>query len=432
MRVLFPLRRSYREVVGGDVTVMLRTWEHLRPLGIEVDSSCEFDKDLAGYDLVHVIDTAPAEETFSQAMNALQQGKPLVLTPIYAETTDWEERGRWQPAALEDPNNPDLARRLRAARGQVSTAKRRFLVEMADMVLASSEAERRCLQTDLQVEHGRFRVVPYAADERYTGGSAEEFVQQYGLRDFVLCVGRIDDNKNQLALVQACRRLGLPLVLIGQVHPGYRAYLDECRRAAGDATLLEIPYVEPQLLSSAYAAAKVHALLSWLDVPGLVSLEAALAGCSIVASDRGGIGDYLDDLAWYCDPGDIDSIAAAVAAAHAAPRTTALRDHVRSRYSWAGTARATLDAYRQVLAERATGGPWPAPITAEPGRGLRLLEELARAQETHLWLKSLINQDLARQLAEHKAVLADRERQLAEHKAVLADRDRQLAGRRAG
>ncbi len=35
--------------------------------------------------------------------------------------------------------------------------------------------------------------------------------------------------------------------------------------------------------------------------------------------------------------------------------------------------------------------------------------------------------DRERQLAEHKAVLADRERQLAEHKAVLADRERQLA-----
>ncbi len=430
MRVLFQMRRSYRELGGGDVTVMRRTAEHLRRLGVEVDESCDVESDLSAYDLVHVIDSAPGEETFLQGMNALQQGKPLIATPLYWDTAEYDERGRWQPAALEDPGDPSLARRLRAARRQVVSAKRRFLVEMADMVLPSSEGERRCLQTALSVEHNRFRVVPFAADEHYAAGSAEEFVQQYGLRDFVLCVARIEDNKNQLALVQVCRRLGLPLVLIGHVHPGYHAYLDACQRAAGDATLLVLPHMDPPRLSSAYAAAKVHALVSWVtwfELPALVTLEAALAGCNIVTDYPGPTGDYLGDLVWYCDPGDLDSIASAVAAAHAAPRTAALRDHVRSRYSWARTARATLDAYHQVLAERAAGGPRSASFAEEPGHGLRLLEDLARAQESHLWLKSLVNEDLSRQLAEHKTVLADRERQLAEHSAVLADRERQLA-----
>ncbi len=64
-------------------------------------------------------------------------------------------------------------------------------------------------------------------------------------------------------------------------------------------------------------------------------------------------------------------------------------------------------------------------LTAEYNRASAELER--RAQESRLWQKSLVNDDLARQLAEHRIVLADRERQLAEHKVVLADRERQLA-----
>ena len=423
MRVLFQIRRSYRELAGGDVAVMLRTAQHLRELDVEVDDSCDVDQNMDAYDLVHVIDSSPGEETFVLGMKAIERHKPLVLTPLYWDTTEYEARGRWQPAALEDPADPNLAHRLRAARDQVTVAKRRFLVETADLVLPSSETERRRLQIDLGVQHERFQVVPFAAEGIHGDGSAEEFVRRYRLRDFVLCVARVEDNKNQLALVEACRRLGQPLVLIGPPNPLQPGYVDACRRAAGTAPLLVLGFVERRLLDAAYAAAKVHALPSWWEIPGLASLDAAAAGCNVVVSDRGSAREYLKDGAWYCDPGDVDSIASAIAAAHAAPRSAALRDDLHSRYSWDRTARATLSAYQQALAGHGNNGPEQRTTGMAGSRRVELLEDLARAQEAHLWVKGLVTEDMARQLAEHKAVLADRERQLAEHRAVLADRE---------
>ena len=430
MRVLFQIRRSYRDLVGGDVTVMRWTAAHLRRSGIEVDESGDVEPDLSTYDLVHVIDSAPGEETFLQGMNAIERRKPLVLTPLYWDPAEYDERGRWPPAALAGEGDPSRARRLRAARDQVRTAKRRFLVEMADMVLPSSELERRRLQKDLGVEHDRYRVVPWAADETSGEALAEEFVQQYGLREFVLCVARIEDHKNQLALVEACQRLGLPLVLVGPPGPLQPGYLEACRQAAGATPLLMLGRLEGRPLRAAYAAAKVHALVSWWEIPGLASLEAAAAGCNVVAGDRGSAREYLGELAWYCDPGDIGSIASAVAAAHAAPRSTALREHMLTQYSWKRTAQTTLDAYREVATKGTGDRRSPAASADEQTRRVRLLEELARAQESHLWLKSVVSEDMAHQLAEHKTVLADRERQLAEYRLVLADRERQLAEHR--
>lgn len=425
MRVLFQLRANYREVRGGDETVALRTAEHLVRLGVETELSAEVGPDLARFDVVHVIDAAPRGAAVPQSLPVLAQGKPLVVTPLFWDWKDYEERGRWLPAALEDPATPELAQRLHAARVEATVARRRFLAEMADMVLPSSNAEMDCLRALLGVEHDRFRVVPFAADHSYAGSSPEAFIQRHGLKDFVLCVARIEDKKNQLALVQACRHLGLPLVLIGDPYPNYEGYQAECRKAAGDATLLMLPYMEPRELGPAYAAAKVHALPSLFEMPGLVSLDAAVAGCNVVASGPGPIQEYLGEHAWYCDYKEVDSIASAIAAAHAAPRSTAAREHVLSRYSWAKTAQATLDAYTQVLDVRARR-EGTSPAGAELARKFQAMQELARIQEADLWLRTLADADLFRQVQEHRIVLADRERQLGDYRTVLADRERQL------
>ena len=75
--------------------------------------------------------------------------------------------------------------------------------------------------------------------------------------------------------------------------------------------------VEHAELAPLYRASKVHALPSWSETTGLVSLEAALCGCNIVTTDRGYTRDYFGDMAWYCDPYDNRSIRRAVEAAHA-------------------------------------------------------------------------------------------------------------------
>ena len=58
------------------------------------------------------------------------------------------------------------------------------------------------------------------------------------------------------------------------------------------------------LLASAYAAAAVHTLPSWMETCGLVSLEAALSGTPLVGSTFGHELEYLEGDAWYADPGD--------------------------------------------------------------------------------------------------------------------------------
>ena len=55
--------------------------------------------------------------------------------------------------------------------------------------------------------------------ERVVGG-------EIMLKDYVICTGNVCPRKNQLSLVRACRRLGLPLLLVGNTLTGEEAYGD--------------------------------------------------------------------------------------------------------------------------------------------------------------------------------------------------------------
>ena len=135
---------------------------------------------------------------------------------------------------------------------------------------------------------------------------------------FVLQAGRIEPSKNQAMLCWALKNTSLPIVLIGG-RQHWPSYAELCKAISGDRLTI-IDHLPQELLASAYAAAAVHTLPSWMETCGLVSLEAALCGTPLVGSLFGHELEYLEGDAWTCDPGDPDSIRQAVEAAWSAGR----------------------------------------------------------------------------------------------------------------
>lgn len=106
------------------------------------------------------------------------------------------------------------------------------------------------------------------------------------------------------------------------------------------------------LLRSAYAAARVHALPSFFETTGLVTLEAALSGCNVVVNEQRHTREYFQDHAWYCNPYDVNSIRSAVQAAYQTPWNSRLRRRILDNFTWEHTAAATVEAYERVLRRR--------------------------------------------------------------------------------
>ncbi len=334
MRVLLQARPDLLALPAGDTVQVMETLCWLRRLGVRAEFAADLRPDLAQYDLVHLFNLTRVAETAAQCENALRQRKPVAVSTIY-----------WNPEeyiAHEPPRQRDPLLRL----WRQDDPLRRQVAKSASILLPNAVAEAHAVARDLGVT-GPFEVVPNGADPAFASARPDEFVVEFGLKDFVLCCARISPRKNQLALIRASRGLDAPVVFIGAVNDPF--YLEACKREA-DSRHHFLPHMTQSRLASAYAAARVHALPSWFETPGLASLEAAMAGCNIVSTDRGTAREYFGELAWYCSPDDPESIARAVAAAYAAPRDGALASLVKERFTWECAARRTLRAYERVLA----------------------------------------------------------------------------------
>gem|GEM_PF-225367 len=363
-RVLMQTRPDYRERPGGDVLQLEEVQRALRGQGVTVDLSAQESPDLGPYDLVHTINLDRPEEAYRHCLNALAQGRPIALSPVHtdmSEFMEWGDPDYWhlpdpaegapepRPAPPQDP----IEERRRALRH----LQRQLVVDWATVYLPNAQSDAEYLSRTFGMDLTRTVVVPHGVRGMFFEARPERFVARYGLRDFVMCAGRVETRKNQLGLVAALRGTGISLVIVGQANP--EEYRELCRRYA-DERVVFLDALPQEELASAYAAAKVHALPSWFEVPGLVSLEAAAAGCNVVSTDRGSARDYLGDMAWYCNPRDIGSIRAAVLAAYEAPRSERLREHIRHSFTWERAAERTLEGYRLAVAIHES--------RAEPGR----------------------------------------------------------------
>lgn len=357
-------RTTLFSVPGGDTTQVLKTAEALRGLGCDVAISTDVSPDMTGFDLVHVFNLTRPQETYFQALSASKRGIPVVLSPIYADFSEYDRRARTGLSGmLLKRMSPSLAQTIKIAgrmffnkefsRGTFAllvTGYRRAqerLITMSSILLPNSESEMRRIEVHFPSARSKPRApVPNAVD---TGIFKPEGVRPLEeLRDAVMCVGRIEGLKCQLELVRALKETNLKLVLIGKPAPNQLHYYDQIKREAGpNVTLLgEVPHED---LARYYASCKVHALVSWMETTGLSSLEAGAMGANLVITDKGDTRDYFGDLAHYCRPDSLSSIREAVLAAYYAPRSNALRERILERYTWPKAAEATLAAYQAVL-----------------------------------------------------------------------------------
>jgi glycosyltransferase involved in cell wall biosynthesis len=180
----------------------------------------------------------------------------------------------------------------------------------------------------------------------------EIFKEQFGIEEpFVLCMGNIEERKNQLRLIEALAGTGLRLVLAGQVREA--DYAEQCRRIA-DNTVYFVGKLEygSALQRSAYAAAEVLALPSTLETPGLAALEAAAAGCRLAVTREGCTQEYFGEHAIYLYPYDVPNIRRALEKALSGPKNPALPGFIRERYTWKRAAEQLLDVYQSILRNR--------------------------------------------------------------------------------
>ncbi|WP_435010670.1 glycosyltransferase family 4 protein [Tundrisphaera lichenicola] len=328
---------------GGGENQLIQTGRYLEAQGVPVRPFCPWTDRLDRSRLLHLF--GMSREGLQLARVARAKGVPVVLSPIC-----WIEP-RAMAALATDPIGRLANRtkwRLKALVPQWPSW-RRELLRTADAILPNSAAEGEQLVRWFGADPRRIRPVPNGVEERFARAEASHFRAIHGPGDFVLYVGRIEPRKNVLGLIEGVHATGLPLVVLGDALPGYEGYAEECRRAGWGFTrwLPRVDHDDP-VLESAYAAARVLALPSWFETPGLVALEAALAGTAVVVTPHGCTREYFGSRVGYARPDRPSEIARAVAQAWADGPDPCLSEHVGRHYPWSEVARRTAEAYEQV------------------------------------------------------------------------------------
>jgi len=347
LRVLYTIYPTSFQHYGGAEIQLLKTKEYLEEKGdCKVKLFDVFNDKLKQYDILHIFMMRP--ECLPTAQLSRRTGTKLALSPIY-----WRERFD----KLTNFLGPAAFARLYSNLKRYGLATFRELfpfksfLDLADIILPNSKMEAELLIQDFRVDRGKFWVVPNGVDERFASAKPDVFEEKYGMTDFVLFVGRIDSRKNVLNVIDVCKNLELPLIVIGHLNPGEEEYYAECKNAieaSKNAKMIGFLAHDSEELSSAYAAARVFVLPSYFETPGLTALEAGLVGCNLVVTSEGSTREYFGEYAWYVNPWSAKDISAKIKDAYDKQKSGLLKKRILENYTWEKVAQKTLEAYHLI------------------------------------------------------------------------------------
>jgi glycosyltransferase involved in cell wall biosynthesis len=233
---------------------------------------------------------------------------------------------------------------------------------LADAVIINSKSLASEIDHYLDVDKKKLKLIYEAVDHdlfrRGDATAARARVASYGVRKpFVLFVSSLWPYKNCEGLLRAWARVrselgDRQLVIVG---PGRdEKYAQQLRSLASElgiaGDVVWVGGVPLEETARFYQAADVNVYPSFGETFGLPILEAMACGCPVVTSNVTAMPEIAGGAAVLCDPHDPQSIARAIVDA-VAPTNDRLRDaglRRASEFTWAATAAATLDVYREV------------------------------------------------------------------------------------
>jgi glycosyltransferase involved in cell wall biosynthesis len=215
----------------------------------------------------------------------------------------------------------------------------------AARVLTGSEWTKRDLVERYRLPEERVVVTPYGVDPLFTPDGDREDGR------YVLFVGAVQPRKEPLAAIEAFALLNgdrdLRLVFVGPDKLGGNEVKETVQRLGLGSRFEWRPYLQREELAAAYRGAACLVFPSRYEGFGLPVVEAMASGTPVVATTAGAIPEVAGNAAVLVAPGDPAALAGGIERA-LADRERLVRAGLEraAGFSWADTARRTLEVYR--------------------------------------------------------------------------------------
>lgn len=370
MKVLFCVRHNFHDSPGGAQIQILKTKEYLEKLGVECDlTTTPYRVDYNSYDILHLTDLTWVYDNIVYLDEIKKQhftGKK-VLSTIYWPFDDYASKGapflQKMIFKLFGINGFEYAKAfvkfiIKKEKMYLNGLKKSYIqiqkdiVQNVDWLLPNAELEMQALNERLGLNLKNYSIANNAIDTMVFDKIISKSNVQKDER-LITFVARIDARKNQLNFLKAMMDTDYKIRFIGNAGPNSKKYLYVLKVLAGKRGNVEfISHIPQEEVFKHMLEAKVNVLTSWIETPGLASLEAAYARCNIVVSDKGSVRDYFRDFAFYCDPENINEIKSQVIKALNSDFNDNFIDLIKKQYSWEKTAEQTLEAYKRVMNEK--------------------------------------------------------------------------------
>lgn len=368
MQVLFAIREDYLIRKGGDTIQMLKTKEYLEKnhgVTINIITNKEEIQNFHEAIIVHVFNLQTIDKSLEFINEAKRLGKKVALSTIY-----WN---LWHSLIVERFFNfigsikgikfleyfeiigRIIQRMIAKNESYLSFSyiqKREQALIKSDCLLPNSPEELQCICNDMNLDKKQLNsktfVIPNAIE---TDVNTEDNV--IDIVDYVLVVGRLEPNKNQISVLLALEAYSdIPIVFVGRTEKSspsavkYRNLLEKIAKKRGNVYIFD--EIEHTKIDSLYKDALVHVLPSFRESPGLVSLEALKNNCNIVVSNKKFCPiDYyqFNEYAQICNPYNLLSIRTAILKAIDYRKKTTFDI---DKYSYKTAAELTYKAYIEI------------------------------------------------------------------------------------
>ncbi|QYR20625.1 glycosyltransferase family 4 protein [Paenibacillus sp. sptzw28] len=170
------------------------------------------------------------------------------------------------------------------------------------------------------VPEEKIRIVPNGVDlSKFTiddkDYSRHLIQDKYGIKDFILTVGRIEPRKNHIQLLKAYKRLKErmndvgTLVIIGKPDFGFKEFFNKINELGLQNCVKIIDSIDDEYLPHVYRAARLFVYPTFAEGFGIPPLEAMATGVPVITSNTTAIPEIVGNAGLLISPDSEEQIA---------------------------------------------------------------------------------------------------------------------------